>query len=238
MDVTRWNAAEWAAFGAVAAVVVYIVLGAIALRQLSESKRLRELQTRPYVLVDFYFKGFFVMLEIRNIGTTPARDIEVAFDKPLEASDDRRADFSIFDTPIPMMAPGRTVRLPMGSGPAFFKENSSTPLSYVAQIKYTDMTGRKRYDDPPLILDLEPYKHTTAPPDNAGDLVAAVRDIRTTLSKWSTHHGLRVVATDRLKFDRRQNRWDTYYDARRALREGGVKHLWTFGRERLLYKLR
>lgn len=236
MEVTSWSAPDWAAFGAVTAVLVYIVLGVIALRQLRESRRVRELQTRPYVLVDFYFKGLFVMLEIRNIGTTPARNVQVAFDKPLQASDDRRSNFSIFDSPIPMMAPGRSIRLPMGSGPAFFTEGTQTPLSYIAQIKYTDMTGREKYDDPPLMLNLEPYKHTAAPRDNAGDLVSAVREIRTTLNKWGSHNGLQVVATDRFKNDRRQRRQGAYYDARRTLREGGIKQLWQFEKRRLLSK--
>lgn len=238
MDVTKWGAAEWAAFGAVGAVVVYVVLGVIALRQLGESRRLRELEHRPYVLVDWHFKGFFVALEVRNIGRTPARDVQVTFDKPLEAAARSRVpDFSIFDSPIPLMAPGRVIRLPMGTGPEFFKNGTDIPLSYTAHVKYTDVTGKQQYDDPPLLLDLAPYRHTSAPRDNAADLVDAVRNVRDTLNAWNSYHGLRVVSTDRLRYERREHRWDHFYEARQVIREGGFKQLWVFETERLKRRL-
>lgn len=226
MDVTNWGSAEWAALGAIAAVVVYIVLGVIALRQLGESRRLRELEHRPYVLVDFYFKGLQVMLEVRNAGRTPARDVEVTFDKPLQASRNHRAaDFTIFKSPIPMIAPERVIRLSLGTGPAFFEEGAEVPRSYTAQVKYTDMTGKQKYYDPPLLLDLEPYKNTIPPRDNAGDLVSAVRDLRKTLAGWSSHEGLKVSAIDRHAHERSVQRWYRHSEARQQLRQGGVARL-------------
>jgi hypothetical protein len=223
MDVTSWGSAEWAAFGAIGAVLVYIVLGVIALRQLGESRRLRELEHRPYVLVDFYFKGLQVMLEVRNAGRTPARDVEVTFDKPLQASSSHRAaDFTIFKSPIPMIAPERVIRLSLGTGPDFFKEGAEVPLSYTAQVKYTDMTGKQKYSDPPLLLDLEPYKNTIPPRDNAGDLVSAVRDLRKTLAGWSSPEGLKVSAIDRHAHERSVQRWYRRSEARQQLRQGGV----------------
>lgn len=222
MDFRTWEATEWSAFGAVGALIVYVVLGVIALRQLRESRRLRQLEYRPYVIVDFYFKGFFVFLEIRNTGRNPARDVTVSFDKELVPSDDRRsANFSIFDQPIPMMAPGRIIRLPLGTGPAFFKEGQTAPLSYQVQVKYKDMSG-KAHSDPPLLLDLSPYKHTVTPRDDPADLVAAVREIRDTHKKWSSHSGLKVVSTDRLRAERRRDRVDHWYDVRHAYDQGGL----------------
>lgn len=143
MDVRTWEAAEWAAFGGVGALIVYVVLGVVALCQLRESRRLRELEYRPYVIVDFYFKDFFFFLEVRNTGRNPARDVTVSFDKKLVPSDDRRStNFSIFDQPIPMMAPGRIIRLPLGSGLTFLKHGQTAPLSYEVRVKYKDMSGK------------------------------------------------------------------------------------------------
>lgn len=222
MDIKAWESAEWAAFGAVGALVVYVVLGIIALRQLRESRRLRELEYRPYVIVDFYFKGFFVYLEVRNVGRNPARDVTISFDKALVPSDDRRsANFSIFDQPIPMMSPGRTIRLPLGSGPAFFEEGQTAPLAYEARAKYADMSGKK-FIDPPLLLDLMPYKHTIAPSDDFADLVSAVREIRNTHKKWTSNSGLKVISTDHLRAEKRRDRFDHWYDVRHAYKEGGV----------------
>lgn len=80
------------------------------------------------MIVDHYFKGFFVFLEVRNTGRNPARDVTVSFDKELVPSDDRRSsNFSIFDQPIPMMVPGRIIRLPLGSRPVFFDEGQTDP---------------------------------------------------------------------------------------------------------------
>lgn len=205
------------------ALVVYVVLGIIALRQLRESRRLRELEYRPYVIVDFYFKGFFVFLEARNVGRNPARDVTVSFDKALVPSDDRRsANFSIFDQPIPMMSPGRAIRLPLGSGPAFFEEGQSAPLSYEARATYRDMSGKK-FADPPLYLDLTPYKHTVSPRDDSADLVAAVREIRNTQKKWTSNSGLKVISTDHLRAEKRRDRVDRWYDARHAFEGGGIR---------------
>ncbi|MDT9594238.1 hypothetical protein RDV89_14235 [Nocardioides zeae] len=223
MDFRTWESAEWAAFGGVGALIVYVVIGVIALRQFRESRRLRELEYRPYVIVDFYFKGFSVYLEVRNTGRNPARDVTVSFDKELVSSDDRRAaKFSIFDQPIPMMAPGRTIRIPLGSGPAFFEEGQTAPLSYEVQVTYTDMSG-KALRDPPLLLDLAPYRHTVPPRDDAADLVAAVREIRNTHRRWTSNGGLKVISTDHLRAERRRDRTDHWYDVRHAFDQGGVR---------------
>ncbi|GAA2074485.1 hypothetical protein IDH50_11110 [Aeromicrobium tamlense] len=223
MDFRTWQASEWAAFGGVGALIVYIVLGVIAIRQLRESRRLRELEYRPYVIVDFYFKGLSVFLEVRNTGRNPARDVTVSFDKELVPPNDRRsANFSIFDQPIPMMAPGRSIRLPLGSGPAFFDEDQTAPLSYEVHVTYEDMAG-KVHRDPPLLLDLSPYKHTVPPRDDAADLVSVVRQIRDLQKKWTSSSGLKVLSTDQLRAERRRDRVDHWYDARHAYEQGGFR---------------
>lgn len=223
MDLTSWQAAEWAAFGGIGALAVYVILGVVAVRQLRESRQLRELEYRPYVIVDFQFKGYFVFLEVRNSGRTPARDVVVSFDKEVVPSDDRRsANFSIFDRPIPMMTPGRTIRLPLGSGPAFFEEGQTAPLSYEVRVKYKEMSG-KTHSDPPLLLDLSPYRHTVPPRDDAADLVAAVRDIRNSHKRWTSNGGLKVIATDHLHVERRRNRALRWHATRDAFDQGGVR---------------
>lgn len=238
MELTQWGASEWAAFGAVGAVVVYIVLGWIALWQLAETRRLRELEHRPYVLIDFFFRGQRVMLELRNIGRTPARNVEVHFDKPLVAADSNRAyRFGIFDAPIPMIAPQRTIHLPLGSGPAFFAPEARAPLSYSVTMSYDDMTGKKRYKDPPLLLDLSPYKHTIPPRDSGGEVANSMKEIQRTLKGWSSFDGLMVTAVDRHQQNRSHERWDHYFDAKRILRAAGVRALLRYEKQRVLRKL-
>lgn len=223
MDIRAWQAAEWAAFGAVGALLVYVVLGVVALVQLRESQKLRKLEYRPYVIVDFYFRGQSVFLEIRNMGRNPAQEIRVSFDKELETPNPRRAiNFSIFDQPIPMMAPGRTIRLPLGYGPDFFREGQPVPLAYEARLTYKDVSGTG-YFDPPLILDLTPFRYAVATHDDLSNLVSAVRAIRDSHNKWTSHSGLKVVATDHLRTERRVARVDHWYDIRHAYKSGGIR---------------
>ena len=76
--------------------------------------------------------------------------------------------------------------------------------------------------DPPLLLDLSPYKHTVPPRDDSADLVAAVRETRDSHKKWTSNSGLNVISTDRLRADRRRIRVDHWYDARHAYEQGGL----------------
>lgn len=212
---------------------MYVILGWIALRQLAESRRLRELEYRPYVLVDFHFKGMFVALEVRNIGKNPARDVKIAFDQRIVPSDDRRVDFSVFDNPIPFMAPGRTIRLPLGSGPAFFSPERTAPLSHTVQCTYRDISGKVVYEDPALVLDLGPYKHTAPPMDPTADIAKAAKEISKTLDKWTSFRGLTVVATDSLRATKIERRNDARWEARHAYRDEGVRGLWRFAVRRM-----
>ncbi len=57
MNPTAWQAAEWAAFGQVGALVVAIVAGALVWLQVRHGRQIREDQNRPYVIVDFELRG-------------------------------------------------------------------------------------------------------------------------------------------------------------------------------------
>lgn len=86
------------------------------------------------------------------------------------------------------------------------------------------MSG-KEHRDPPLLLDLSPYKHTVPPRDDSADLVAAVREIRDTQKKWTSHSGLKVISTDALRAERRRDHVDRWYDARHAYDQGGIREV-------------
>jgi hypothetical protein len=62
---TNWPAvAAWAAW---ATVLIYIVIGLFAWRQVHEARKLREEQARPFVIVDFE-PGWLVYLTVENLG--------------------------------------------------------------------------------------------------------------------------------------------------------------------------
>jgi hypothetical protein len=112
---------DWAAISAgaaIATVVVYIVLGVFAWRQIREARRLREEQARlareswaeqarqarelqeeqarPFVIVDLE-PGFLIYLVVENIGRTMARNVTITSDKPFEST---LPDPEIDETPL------------------------------------------------------------------------------------------------------------------------------------------
>lgn len=228
MHPSDWAAGEWAAFGSVSALFVYVILGITAIVQLRESRRLRELQTRPYVIVDFEFKGWWTHLVVKNIGATPAANVSITFDKKLQVpgKSNQPEDFEIFNGPIPMIAPGRVIKVRFGAGPDFFKDEAADiPLNYRAQAVYTDLSGKKKYQDPPLVLDLLPYKHTVVGSDHFSELATAAKGIEKAMKGWTHQGGLTVRAINQDKRANRDSRADYRYEARRVLRELGMRRL-------------
>lgn len=101
----------------VAQLAVLIVAGIIAWRQVSEAKRLREAQVRPFVVIDFEVEDKLVYYVIRNIGATIARDVRLAFDPAptsalLGARDSltQLTELKLFSDGIPSFPPGKVVR--------------------------------------------------------------------------------------------------------------------------------
>jgi hypothetical protein len=57
----------------------------VAWRQVREARRLREQQTRPFVVIDFEVaQNAIVFLPISNIGTTLARDVRFEIEPRLK----------------------------------------------------------------------------------------------------------------------------------------------------------
>lgn len=207
MDPRDWAAAEWGAFGQVGALVIATVAGVLVWLQVRHAAQIREDQTRPFVILDFEFRDMAVYLAVRNIGSTPARDVVIEFDKPLQSPEEtvRPEKFAIFNSPIPMMAPGRRYRIFFGLGPDFFKEGSNIPVRYGVKISYTDLEGKRRYPDPTLILDLEPVRHTSVERDDVHQIAQHLRQIDRTLKSWTQSGRLNVKTIT-------QQEWDAQWD--------------------------
>lgn len=183
MNPRNWGAAEWAAFGTVAAILVG---GAIALWQVFEVRTQRKEQARPFVVVDFEFRSILVYLQIRNIGTTIARDVSITFDKPLESTLSRPReidDSPLLKRPIPMIAPGRRISLLFDSFTAR-ADNGTLPMDYIVTLSYRDVHGN-RFEDPSYPLDLGVYAETAIDPKGLPELVRELEQIRREIAKWT-----------------------------------------------------
>lgn len=98
--------------------VIVAAAAVVAGFQVHEARKLREDQTRPFVVVDFDVSDPpLIHITIANIGKTMARTVRVKVDPTLESSLDEKgrpepiAQLSVFTEEIPSMAPGKVIRL-------------------------------------------------------------------------------------------------------------------------------
>jgi hypothetical protein len=208
---TDWHAAEWGAFGQVGALVVAIVAGLLVWLQVHQGRQVREDQTRPYVIVDFEFRGMLVLVSVRNIGATPAANVRIAFDRPLESPTKglNPERFAVFSEPIAMMAPGRRISVYFGLGPDFFPTDGGVPLRYEVTVSYSDLAGTRKYNDPPNILDLAPFKHTSVDRDDLHQIAQRVKGIEQAMKQWTQRGRLGVNSVTQAEIDKRDAEyWD------------------------------
>ncbi len=144
-----WNQERWAALAAIGAVGQFLVVGVaavVAYGQLSEIKRTRQEQTRPYVIVYLVAEpsGHLVHLVLENIGTTPAHDVVVNFDPPLVSTFDWWRPPVFLERPIGFLAPGQSIKTILDSslerGKAV-KAGRELRGEFVADLRYRDSAG-------------------------------------------------------------------------------------------------
>jgi hypothetical protein len=167
-----WTAAaSWATF-LVLALTLYFVY-----RQVAEATTLRRDQTRPYVVVsiDVEQRSLF-MLTVENVGSTPAFDVVIKFDKPLRSSMKEIEQVRMLQEAIPMLPPSRRLRAFWEDSSAVFKDDCPYPLSYQATVKYKDQNGRK-YGPETYVLDFRMYEGLATGPKGINELVNSVEKL-------------------------------------------------------------
>lgn len=209
MNPINWGAAEWGAFGQVGALAVAIIAGFLVWKQVDQAREAREDQTRPYVIVDFEFSELHVFLAVKNVGASPACDVTVAFDPPLERpypNDDPDEVFAVFSEGIPMLAPGRSILIDFGEGPNFFpNDGNGVPLRYEAKVRYKALHGKRSYNDPPLILDLKPFQHAIIRREDLRQIALHLKEIRKLMSSWTAGRRLKINAITQREVEERDS---------------------------------
>lgn len=130
-----------------------IAIGAAipAYRAVKESRRLREDQARPFVVVSLEPSGVtrkFLDLVVRNHGNTVARDVKFSFDKPLRSTNDEFgypiAKVKFLQDGITIFAPRAEYRVMFDSIPARHQANTrgaDLPDSYAVTVQYKNRNG-------------------------------------------------------------------------------------------------
>lgn len=140
--------------------------------QLSHFNKQRREETRPYVIVDFYFRQTLICISVQNTGRSPAENVKITFDPELQTSrpDVAKDNFARIGRTIPMLAPNRRIVWLLDSSTSAFKDPEGLLHSYKAQASYSELTpapsrfrwmkakAPRRYSDPVQNLDLQQYE--------------------------------------------------------------------------------
>jgi hypothetical protein len=136
-----------AALTTVAALVVAAVAAVVAYNQFRANQKTRDDQSRPYVIADFEPSPTGIVLSdfvVRNIGTTPARDVTVRLDpEPRRAREETAyplTDARLLSGELPMLAPGRELRVFFDSMPERYA--AKLPMSFKVRIQYRNSKGK------------------------------------------------------------------------------------------------
>jgi hypothetical protein len=115
------SAVGWTALtgvGTLATAAIALVAAIVALNQYRESVRERQAEARPYVVADMEpgpSNNHIIDFVLKNIGKTPAYDLALTWvNDPVRATPIANyefADMQMFKKAIPMLAPGRVIRV-------------------------------------------------------------------------------------------------------------------------------
>lgn len=213
------------AIALIAQLVVLVAAAAFAWRQVGEARRLREAQTRPFVVIDFEVQNFLAFLTVSNIGTTLARDIRFEIDPPLQTViENPLAEMKMLRDGIPTLAPRKTIRTLFDS--LVNREPGQLPDTYEVIVRYSDETGH-RFEER-LDLDLAVYWNlTTVERRDVHDVHERLKDIVKEMKRWTsgTGRGLLRLSPEEVRAENQRTR--RYLEERRAEREaGGVRSGW------------
>jgi hypothetical protein len=149
VDVGAWDASTWTSVAAWTTAAIYAALLLFAWRQVSEAKRLREEQARPFVVVDFDV-DWLTDLTIENVGRTIAHDVRLSFDPSLASTLSKPwpwEESTLFQTGIPTLVPGKRIAVNFDSVISRFE--SDLPLAYRVEVSYRGY-GKSRFEDTAL----------------------------------------------------------------------------------------
>lgn len=204
------DGSDWQAVWAFLTFLVAVIAAVIALAQLDAHQKAQRQLSRPYVVVDFFFKSVLLMIEVKNIGQTPARDVRLTWDVKPKALDDRRdaALHRVFvDGTIPFLAPARSIRCSIGHSGDYW-DDDSLPKRFEVVADYWDLRGCLFGSDETMILDLGQWAGTSRDDD--------YQNMNWSQFKWQTE-AQRKIATAVENMDSRLESLD---DSAKVLGDG------------------
>ena len=173
------DAETWTAVGTWATCLVLLLTLLYAARQLSEAKRLRREQFRPWVTVGFHFRSNVAFVRIKNVGATAARDVRLGFSPDLVSTrSEKIGKVPMLGEPTPVLVPGEERLLLLDSVPA--RLQSDLPRRHTAHVTYRDHHGEELPTEE-FVLDFGLLDGTRVLDKGLHDLVEELKRLRTAM---------------------------------------------------------
>lgn len=158
---------DWQAIWTFFTFLVAAIAASAALAQLAAHQTAQIEQSRPYVIVDFAFRSTLVLIEIKNIGQTSAKDVKLSWLPEPTAMDERKTAAikrNLVDGHVPFLAPGRSIRYAVGLGAEYWKSDE-IPKQYTVEAVYLDIHGQEFGRGEQMVLDLAQWAEALADSD-------------------------------------------------------------------------
>jgi len=180
-----WGADNWEATGVWAALGAALTVG---WGQVKEAARLRREEARPNVAIftdESAIHPYFVDLVIQNFGLTPALNITITGDLPLQRVSMRPESRKVLlPDKIPVLAPGQQWRTYWDEVSARVADDT-LPKSYQLHLAYTNSTNDPLRTD--AVLDWNIYRNRTVmPAKGVHQGVLAIEDAVEAISAQTT----------------------------------------------------
>lgn len=132
----------WAAIAAALAVVAAVIACWVSLKTLELQED--ALQPNINVFIDGSSRYGMLQLCVRNTGGTPARKINIAWDKPIMNSNSEEITFKeeLADCDIEVLVPGETATMLIDVGAAFFQVTAVA--DYQGSLRFLDSSSQTR----------------------------------------------------------------------------------------------
>lgn len=195
---------DWlAAIGTDATAIVAIGAAVVAYWAVKESRKLREDQARPFVVMTLEPSGasrHFLDLVVRNHGKTVAHDVQFSFDEPLRSTNDSTgyalADVKFLHDGIATLAPGAEYRVMFDSIPARHDANrrgAALPDSYNVTVHYTNRNGEALHPEKYVLDSALSRSAPYAQEYKLHDLVSEVIRLRETCETFEALKQPRII---------------------------------------------
>jgi hypothetical protein len=188
--------------------IVLVAAALVGWNQVREARRLREQQSRPFVVIDFDIeRGVETYLEVANLGNSLARDVTFEITPPLQSSIDVQVEkFKMLNEGIATLAPGKRYRTFFDTG--IQRIGSDLPLTYEVIVRYRDQDARRSFEES-INLDLAQFLYLETPSRrDVHDVSEHLKDIVATLRKLTWNRGGLLTVSraeaDEIETDRRR----------------------------------